>query len=126
MTAQFTREAEVVSRRTAQWGSLAAAVLFGVAYLTDKPNPFYTDPALYAFTAFVVLAFVGYAVAWWPRWETLGSLVALLSTIGALYAAYVAAVHHWSPALLGLAAPAVLHLAAVVFHRVPTKPAPAA
>lgn len=126
MTAQFTHEAEVVSRRTAQWGSLAAAVLFAFAYATEKPNPFYADPALHAFTAFVVAAFVGYAVAWWPRWETLGSGIALLSTVGALYAAYVAAVHHWSPALLGLAAPAVLHLAAVAFHRVPTKPAPTA
>lgn len=98
MNTPFAHSAESVTRRIAQWGSLAAASLFGLAFVTDsvalvREDPkLYADPALIAFTGFVALTFVGYAIAWRPRWETLGSVIALLSILGAVYAAYVAAV----------------------------------
>ncbi|MEQ8846876.1 hypothetical protein [Botrimarina sp.] len=116
MDAVSSRHAELTTRRLAQWGSVAAAVLFAGAFLTDDKRRL-VDPTVIAYTACVVLTFVGYAMAWRPRYEVIGSLLAIAGLVAAFFVAQC--YEQWWPhvLMLGAAAPAVLHLTAVGWRR---------
>lgn len=117
MGGQFVKEAELVTRRIAQIGSLAAAAMFGLAFAVDTQPGVRMSPELVTFTAGVVIAFVGYALAWAPRLEALGSAIVIAGVVIAFFACDGPFRPVQGYAFLGIAAPAVLHLAAVAFHR---------
>jgi hypothetical protein len=123
MNATTIHEAEFVTRSIARWGSAAAAIIFGLAFITD--------PALTRDRVFdsavpiglTVAIFAGYALAWTERFETLGSVIALVSMIAA-YLAHVQVMYGGflpvylpNPFVLAVGIPALIHLVAVVLHR---------
>lgn len=116
MTVQRTHRAEVSTRRIAQVGSLVAAVLLGVAFWSDTQHEAGYGPQLVAFTGLVILMLVGYAMAWAPKWEAVGSVIALASVLGA-FCVVDGPIHvPQSLPALGVGLPALIHLLACHFH----------
>ncbi|QDV74583.1 hypothetical protein [Botrimarina mediterranea] len=107
---------ELVTRRVAQWGSLAAALLFGLAYTMERDHDIFGTYYLATYTALVVATFVGYAIAWSPRYEVIGSVVALAASLGAYFIAPPFDMPLPNPAFLLVGLPALLHLLAVWLH----------
>ena len=120
MNATTIHEAESVTRSIARWGSAAAAIIFGFAFVTDEMLRWYIDPSQ-VFQIGTIMAisaiFVGYALAWLNRFEVLGSVIALVS----MAAVYVICIltDNVPPGLFFLAVglPALFHLVAVGLHR---------
>jgi hypothetical protein len=116
MNATVIRETEFVTRTIARWGSAAAALIFGVAFLTDHTVSWSMVTVQYAHVVLALAIFAGYALAWSKRFEVLGSVLAVaaivaLFIVGNMHVGYTA-----SPIFLAVGAPALLHLVAVVLH----------
>ena len=110
-------EAESVTRSIARWGSAAAAVIFGVAFFTDDALSWHIVSCNVVAIGLIVAVFAGYALAWTIRYESMGSVIAVVSTI-ASYAYYVLAVPPPpSVYFLAIGAPALFHLMAILLHR---------
>lgn len=109
-------DSESFTRRLARWGSVAAAMLFALAFATERDHNVFESPDLFAYTACVVAVFVGYALAWSPRGELVGSLLAIVATVAAYCVVTPPGYTPISPAFLLVALPAALHFAAVVIH----------
>ena len=123
MNATTIHEAESVTRSVARWGSGAAAVIFGLAFIADPELSWeivFTSAVPIGLT---VAMFAGYALAWTERFEVLGSVIALVSMIAAYLANVVVQyggflpVYLPHPFFLAVGLPAFIHLAAVVLHR---------
>ena len=116
MNTTAIRETEWVTRTIARWGSAAAALIFGVAFLTDRTATWEMITAQYPQILLVAAILAGYALAWAKRFEVLGSILAVVAT-GALYV--FGNMHTGltaAPIFLAVGAPALLHLVAVVLH----------
>lgn len=116
MTAQAARQAESMTRWIAQCGSLVAAVLLGLAFCSDSKHDSAFGPVLTAYTGLFVLMVVGYALAWAPQWEAVGSVIALASVLAAFFVIEGPIHVPYALALLGVGLPAVIHLLACYFH----------
>jgi hypothetical protein len=114
--AKPANDPETFTRRVAQWGSLAAAALFATAYATEYNRNISESLDLFAYTACVVAIFAGYALAWAPRGEVVGSLIAIGATVVAYCVATPTGFTPVSPTFLLVALPAALHLVAVGLH----------
>jgi hypothetical protein len=117
MNANAVRECELVARAVAMWGSLAAAVVFGIGFATDRALSLHLVASVAEQIGLILLVFAGYMLAWRTRFEVAGSVLAL---------AAVAAYWTWcgtqvygipAPIFLVVALPAAFHLSAVAFHR---------
>ena len=76
------QEAELVTRSVARWGSAAAAIIFGVAFATDKTLSWDIASGQAVQIGMIVAIFAGYTLAWTKKYEALGSLIALAAIIG--------------------------------------------
>ena len=106
-----------MTRSIARWGSAAAAVIFGIAFVTDRALSWHVVSPQVVQVGLIVAMFVGYAMAWARRREALGSVIALASMIAAFV---VYAVANYPPPnlfFLAVGAPALFHLIAVILHR---------
>lgn len=117
MTTAAVREAETVTRSIARWGSLAAAVIFGIAFATDRMLTLEFVSAMVIQIALICLVFAGYALAWTRRYEVTGSIIALLAILGVYLYSLLPGIHAPMPIFLAVGIPALLHLCAVVLHR---------
>lgn len=123
---RFTNlEAERATRSVARFGSIVAGGLLGLACLTDLVRHAALNGEVVVFTAAIALMIVGYALAWMPAWETLGSVLALASLAVAFVATDGLLHLPEDLLLLGVGLPAVMHLLAVALHLRGT-PAPVA
>ena len=120
MKTHSIEEAESVTRSIARWGSVAAATIFAIAFLTDETRTWSVifQPEA-ARIALIVGIFVGYALALTRRFEVLGSAIALLALCGVyvMSGAISDPVAAPAPIFLAVGAPALFHLAAVMLHR---------
>jgi hypothetical protein len=117
MNATTIHEAESVTRSIARWGSAAAVIIFGVAFVTDKMLTWDIVSGQAVQIALISATFAGYALAWTTRFEVLGSVIALVSMI-AVFVVY--GVKYDAPPnlfFLAIGAPAAFHLVAVMLHR---------
>ena len=116
MNATTIHETELMTRSIARWGSVVAAIIFGVAFATDPTLSWHIVSKQIAQIMLISVIFLGYALAWTKRFEVLGSSIALLAMI-AVYSVMIST--GGSPALVFLAvgAPAAFHLLAVILHR---------
>ena len=113
------QEAESVTRSIARWASVAAAIIFGMAFVTDRALSWHTVASQVVQVGLIVTMFVGYALAWTKRFEVHGSVIALVSMIAA-YVIYMVAFESPPPPdlfFLAVGLPALVHLLAVVLHR---------
>ncbi len=123
MNAITIHESETVTRSIARWGSAAAAIIFGVAFVSDQPWAWYTFSVVALPTGLIVAMFAGYALACTKRYEVLGSVIAVVSMIAAYVAYMVPIVGNLlpgftpNPIFLAVGLPALIHLVAVVLHR---------
>ena len=117
MTSESIAETELVTRSIARWGSVAAAIIFGIAFVTDKTLHWDIVAGQFMHILLALGIFVGYALALTSRFEVFGSVIALASMLGILL--YSQIVNGFVPSLIFLAvgAPALFHLVAVVLHR---------
>lgn len=117
MNAETIRETETVTRSIARWGSVAAAVVLGIGFVTDEILNWTIATSNLPTISLVAVMFVGYAIAWTERFEVVGSLIALAAMIAiAVYTlAVVGKAPDYFPLALGI--PAVFHLVAVAFHK---------
>ena len=127
MNATIVLEAESVTRSIARWGSAAAAIIFGVGFVTDRALSWQIVSLQLLPIGFIVIMFAGYALAWTKRFEALGSVIALISTIAACVSLMLAI----PPPPLGVPShsrlfflpflavgvPALVHLVAIALHR---------
>ncbi len=111
------RECESVTRVIALWGSVVAAIVFGIGFLTDNVLSYSLVVGQADQIVLVLLVFVGYLLAWKNGYEVVGSVLALVA---------IAVFYAWcvlydevipNPFFLVIAAPALFHLLAVAFHR---------
>jgi len=110
---------ERVTRSIARWGSAAAAIIFGTAFVTDNRLSWDVvsgPPDQIGLIVTLLAIFAGYALAWTKRFEVLGSTIALVSII-AVYAVF-SATRNVPPNLffLVVGAPAIFHLITIVLH----------
>ena len=114
-------ESEIVTRSIARWGSAAAAIIFGLTFVTDRVLSWHVVSQQLIQIGLIVVMFAFYTLAWTKRFETLGSAFAILSMITA-YVAYMVAFERVSnppPSMwfLAVGIPALFHLIAIVLHR---------
>lgn len=127
-----TKETEFTTRSIARWGSLAAALLFGIVFVADMFTvttgklrwELISNNAVQI--ALILAVFVGYALAWTVRYEVLGSAIAVLAIV-------VVFVYHLliqeiplSYAFAWVGVPALFHLIAVLLHKRQASQEPAA
>ena len=117
MNVSAIQEAESVTRSIARWGSVAAAVIFGVAFATDQTLSWDTIAGQKIQIVLVLVMFGGYALAWTERYEVLGSAIAVLAIIGQYLRGLSPDIYAPTAIFLAVGAPALFHLAAVVLHR---------
>jgi hypothetical protein len=117
MNATTIHEAESVTRSIARWGSAAAVIIFGLAFVTDKMLSWDIASGQVVQIALILAIFAGYALAWTERFEVLGSVIALVSMI-AVFVFYAVKYNYTLDLFfLAIGAPAAFHLVAVVLHR---------
>ena len=127
MTALTRAKLEWELINVARWSSVIVALLVGYFFITDKwfwgwavnHERYFADLFLkHRFdSGLIVLAMIGYTLAWRRKFETLGSIVALIS-IATVYLSYTFVFPPGpSPYLLALGIPAVFHLFADYLHR---------
>lgn len=119
MTTTSIQETELVTRTIARWGSAAAALIFGIAFLTDKGLYWSIVCGQFVQILLVVTIFFGYALAWKMRFEVLGSLIALAAMLGVVAYGWTQAAQGTfgpGPLFLVVGVPALLHLVAVMLH----------
>ena len=121
MNATAIYESETVTRSIARWGSAAAAIMFGVAFVTDRALSWHIVSSQVVQIGLIVAMFAFYALALTKRFETLGSALALVSMIAVyvIYMVILALVNNPPPSLwfLVVGTPALFHLMAIVLHR---------
>ena len=111
------RECETVTRAIALWGSAVAAIMFGLAFVTDVRLSYEIVSGQIVSIVLTLFVFLGYLLAWRQKYEATGSLIAVAG-VAALYVWFYTAYSIIpAPALLAVALPAVFHLIAVRFHR---------
>lgn len=117
MTYQTIQDTELFTRSIARWASVAAAVLFGVAFLTDTTLDWAAAAGQSISILLTLAIFAGYALALTKRFELLGSVVALASILAIFL--YTHATRGFTPPLsyLVVGAPALLHIVAVALRR---------
>ena len=113
----FWPEAEAVARYVARVTSVVAAVALGLAFVVDQMPSHGIHGEALAFTLLVALAVVGYAIAWRRKWELAGALIAVFGVVAAAVTSGVADWFLPAWAMIGVAAPAALHLVAVFARR---------
>jgi hypothetical protein len=117
MNATNVRECESVTRVIAVWGSVVAAVIFGIGFLTDRALSYHIVIGQAEQIALVLLVFAGYLLAWKKSCEACGSILALVA-VGAFWAwCRIQNPESPNPFFLVIAVPALFHLLAVAFHR---------
>lgn len=117
MNTASVRETEFMTRSIARWGSLAVAIIFGVAFVTDKSLSWKFLMDQFGHVLLTLTLFAGYVVAWTRRYEVHGSIIAILATLG-LYFYELTLNSVWTQSiLLVVGLPAVCHLVAVMIHR---------
>ena len=116
MTTMTMKKTELVTRSIARWGSVAAAVIFAVAFFTDHTLSWDIVAGQYVHVLLVLGIFAGYALALTERFEVQGSIIALIATV-ALFLYAMAIKILASPLILLVGVPALFHLAAVILHR---------
>jgi len=110
------QEAETLSRSIAKWGSVAAAVIFAISFVTDRNLSWHLVAGQAVQIALVVSIFVGYGLALTKRFEALGSVIAIAAIL-------IMCLLCWrlnflpSPFFLAVGAPALFHLGAIALHR---------
>jgi hypothetical protein len=116
MYAAAIRETELVSRTVAKWGSVAAVLVFGVAFVTDKTFYWQYISNQYVHIVLTLVIFAGYALAWTKRSEVLGSVIALAAMVALFVYATVSTIAP-PPIFFAVGLPALFHLVAVALHR---------
>ena len=121
MDATTIYESETVTRSIARWGSAVAAIMFGVAFVTDGALSWHIVSSQAVQIGLIVAIFAGYALALTKRFEALGSVLVLVCMI-AVYVIYMvplALTNAPPPSLwfLVIGTPALFHLMAIVLHR---------
>ena len=118
MNTHDIQEVESVSRSIARWASAAAAILFGVAFVTDQTLTWRLVSGAEAVRIVLILGiFFGYALALTKRFEVLGSVVALVAICAIYGLSAVSDRVPPAPIFLVVGAPALFHLVAVALHR---------
>ena len=111
------RKCELITRSIARWGSVVAAIMFGIAFLTDKSLSYAIVSGQALQIALVLAVFIGYLLAWKKRHEAIGSLLAI-AAVGIYYLwSQVNIDFTLGPFYSVVALPALFHLLAVAFHR---------
>lgn len=87
MRTTILNRAENLARSIARWGSVVAALVFGVGFVTDPALSWHVVSAQLLLIGLNAALFFGSALAWVQRSEVLGSVFAVFSTI-AVYVAY--------------------------------------
>ncbi|TWU28473.1 hypothetical protein [Bythopirellula polymerisocia] len=118
MNTSSLSEFETVNRSVARWGSVAAAILFAVGFLTDPRLSANLVIAQWMQILLILLVFVGYLLAWKNRFELSGSILALFAMAGYWIWCRMCVNQLPDPIVFMLAAPALFHVLAVLFHRV--------
>lgn len=72
MSTAAIHECEVLARKVAIWSSLAAAVVFGVGFATDRALSYHLVIGQAEQIGLVLLVFAGYWFAWSTRFEAPG------------------------------------------------------
>ena len=111
------QEAESVTRSIARWGSIVAAIIFAVAFVTDRRLSWELVAGQALQIALVVSIFVGYGLALTERFEVLGSVIALAAIVVICVLCWVKAAFLPSPFFLAVGLPALFHLGAIALHR---------
>ncbi|QEG34762.1 hypothetical protein [Bythopirellula goksoeyrii] len=111
-------EIEKVNRSIARWGSVVAAILFAVGFLTDPRLSANLVIAEWEQIALILVVFVGYLLAWKNRFELTGSMIALCAMAGYWIWCRMCVNQLPNPIVFMLAAPALFHVLAVLVHRV--------
>ena len=111
----------------ARWSSVLVALLVGYFFMADtwfwqsaiNDKPYLVDVILkHRFDSGLILVMlVGYALAWQRKYETLGSIVALLSLATAYLSYTLVFPPGPSPYLLAFGIPALFHLLADYLHK---------
>jgi hypothetical protein len=119
MNATAIHESETVTRSIARWGSAVAAIMFGVAFVTDSALSWHFVTDQLVCIGLIVAIFSGYALALTKKFEALGSVIALVCTIAVHVVYMVALTNHPPPSLwfLVIGTPALFHLMAIILHR---------
>jgi hypothetical protein len=121
MNATTIYESETVTRSIARWGSAVAAIMFGLAFVTDKTLSWQIVSGQVVPIGLIVAMFAFYALAWTKRFEALGSVLALVCMIAVyvIYMVLLALLNNHPPSLwfLVVGTPALFHLVAMVLHR---------
>jgi hypothetical protein len=117
MDTTTSNHAESVTRSIAQWGSLIAALIFAVGFLTDSTRSWPLIAGQMVQVGIIGVIFIGYAMAWMERYEVVGSVVVLVGMLG--FYGFCTATTFVTPSwfFLAVGAPALFHLAAVALHR---------
>ena len=112
---------ELLSRVIARWGSVVAAVMFGIAFLTDKSLS-YSIVSGQVFQILLVLAvFAGYLLAWKNKFEVFGSCLSI-AAVGSYYVwSQLDMAFSLNPFFAVVTLPALIQLLAVAFHRMEVK-----
>jgi len=116
---------EPMTRSIARWGSAAATIVFGTAFVTDKTLSWdfvSGSPVQIGLIVTLFAIFVGYALAWTKRFEVLGSAIAIVS-MTAVYAVFLATGNvPPNPFFVVVGTPALFYLIAIVLHHnIPTR-----
>ena len=117
MNTAYVEEAESVTRSIARWGSAAAAIVFGVAFATDRSLNWDFFSGQSAHIGLTVVIFAGYALALTKQFEVLGSAIARLAIVGLYLYGLLPSVQAPNAIFLAVGAPALFHLVAVALHR---------
>ncbi|MCA9230603.1 MAG: hypothetical protein KDA57_08125 [Planctomycetales bacterium] len=117
------RESESITRAIAKWGSVVAALMFGIAFVADRALSYRLVAEQAAQVGLILFVFAGYLIAWKKRFELVGSILAL-GAVGAFFA-WCQISYGGTPELflLAVALPAVFHLVALALPKV-AQPSP--
>ncbi|MGD9637099.1 MAG: hypothetical protein AB7G28_07590 [Pirellulales bacterium] len=117
MKAVAVQECESVARTVAIWGSIAAAFVFGIGFVSDSALSYYLVSGQAVQIALVLLIFLGYWLAWSTRFEVPGSALALAAVVAYWFWCRSYGLGVPSPIFMVVTVPALFHLAAVTMHR---------
>lgn len=117
MNATAIQECESVSRAIARWGSVAAAAIFGIGFLTDEALSYHLVTGNVLQISFILLIFAGYLLAWCNTFEVLGSTLAIAAAFACWIWCQMQCAGSLRPIFFAVAGPALFHLLAVAFHQ---------
>lgn len=114
MNSLTLHQCEGVTRSIARWGSVVAAMLFGLAFVTDRTLSYGLFAGHIVQILLVLVVFAGYLLAWRDRFEALGSVL-VLAAVGMFYGwnrHSITGSEPTGPYFLAVAVPALFHLLA--------------